>query len=284
MMLKNRSLLMKRLSRVLPFFIRSSYYISVCCIIKDENSYLKEWMEYYLKTGVEHFFIYDNESSEPVIHTLKRLGLAKYATVTVIKGISQQQNAYDHCLWHYGYKSRWMAFVDMDEFIVPKATKGNLPLFLKDFEGYGGLGINWLVFGSGGVKEKSNRPQIETFTWRSDENFSANKHIKSIVQPRFVKRSMDPHAFIYRKGHFCVNEKFNRITNAFSPLTVKKIQINHYYCRSLEEYEEKLKRGRADNDTIKRKLEDFDYYDTRSNTIKDTTIIDIFKEIDSEAL
>ncbi|PAW92674.1 hypothetical protein CKK33_03855 [Mucilaginibacter sp. MD40] len=272
-----------RVSRILPFITKPSYYLSICCIIKDENSYLKEWMEYYIKIGVEHFFLYDNESVEPVQLALKRLGLAKYATITVIKGISRQQDAYDHCLWRYGFKSRWIAFVDMDEFIVPKVTKGNLPLFLKDFEAYGGLGINWLVFGSGGIKEKSERPQLETFIWRSGENFDVNNHIKSIVQPKYARRSMNPHAFFYRRGYFCVNENFKRLTNEISPLSVNKIQVNHYYCRSLDEYQEKIKRGRADSDTIKRKMDDFYYHDGPSNAIMDTSICDILKKIDSKS-
>lgn len=33
---------MNRLNRILPLIIKPSYYLSVCCIIKDENSYHKE--------------------------------------------------------------------------------------------------------------------------------------------------------------------------------------------------------------------------------------------------
>ena len=40
------------------------YFISVACIIKNEGPYLKEWIEYHKLIGVEHFYVYDNESSD----------------------------------------------------------------------------------------------------------------------------------------------------------------------------------------------------------------------------
>ena len=40
----------------------SKYYLSLCCIIKNER-YLEEFINYYRILGVEHFYIFDNESS-----------------------------------------------------------------------------------------------------------------------------------------------------------------------------------------------------------------------------
>ncbi|HTE05590.1 MAG TPA: glycosyltransferase family 2 protein, partial [Planctomycetota bacterium] len=35
-------------------------YLSACCIAKQEHAYLEEWIDYHLRVGVEHFFIYDD--------------------------------------------------------------------------------------------------------------------------------------------------------------------------------------------------------------------------------
>jgi hypothetical protein len=35
---------------------------SICLIIKDENDYINEWLDWHLKVGFEHFYIYDNGS------------------------------------------------------------------------------------------------------------------------------------------------------------------------------------------------------------------------------
>ncbi|MCR8558590.1 glycosyltransferase family 2 protein [Mucilaginibacter sp. BJC16-A38] len=256
--------------------LADTYTLSLCCIIKDENDYLEEWINYHLKTGVEHFYIYDNSSKVPVYDTLKKLNLLQYATVTRIRGKAKQVRAYNKCLKKYGKTSQWIGFIDTDEFMVPKTTSGNLVEFLKDYQDYGGLGINWLVFGSNGHIKKTNRPQLESFTLRSDETFSVNSHIKNIVQPRFTKEALGAHSFAYKDGKFCVNENFVRIDGSFSEVSVNKIQLNHYYCRSKEEYDAKVKRGYGDT-SKKRKVDEFYYHDKDANKVEDTTILQLFQ-------
>ena len=256
---------------------KPKYYLSLCCIIKDENNYLQEWIQYHIKIGVQHFYIYDNGSRVPVKSTIKDLKLTSYTTVISLPGRSKQKAAYKHCLERYGYTSRWIGFIDTDEYIVPKTTQGDLQLFLKDYESVGGLGINWLIFGSSGHIKRAQQPQISTFLWRSTTAFKPNWHIKSIVQPKYVKHNVNPHAFYYVEGKFCVNENFVPIEDAFVEPSVDKIQLNHYYCRSLEEYREKIRRGRADNVSIARTDKDFQYHDMVSNQVKDTAILDILE-------
>lgn len=259
------------------FFKKHKYVISLCCINKDENEYLEEWIKYHRKIGVDHFYIYDNGSKVPLKDTLSEQIKMKQATVIPYPGIGQQTGAYDHCLQHFGKKSKWIGFIDMDEFIVPKKPLGDLKTLLKDYERYGGLGINWQVFGSSGQLRKTTRPQIERFTLRSETHSEVNNHIKSIVQPEFtISVSVDCHHFVYKRNKFCVNENFLPITNAFSPCSTDKIQLNHYYCRSLEEYNEKIERGFADHVGV-RDLSQFYSHDKGANDVMDTVALQILK-------
>jgi hypothetical protein len=34
--------------------------VALCCFVKEENRYLREWVEYYKKLGIDHIFMYDN--------------------------------------------------------------------------------------------------------------------------------------------------------------------------------------------------------------------------------
>ncbi|MBQ6975183.1 MAG: glycosyltransferase family 2 protein [Selenomonadaceae bacterium] len=40
------------------------YDLVVVTIVRDEAPYIKEWIDYHLLAGVNHFLIYDNESSD----------------------------------------------------------------------------------------------------------------------------------------------------------------------------------------------------------------------------
>jgi hypothetical protein len=113
---------------------------------------------------------------------------------------------------------------------------------------------------------------------RSEESFVANSHIKSVVQPKYVEAAKGSHCFLYKDDKFCVNENRVKIEGSFSPNSVSKIQLNHYYCRSLEEYEAKIKRGYGDT-SKKRKIDEFYTHDSEANNVKDTTITDLLNLI-----
>jgi hypothetical protein len=253
----------------------NQHYLSIGCIIKDENKYLEEWINYHLKAGVEHFYIYDNGSAIPIADTIRNLNLEAYTTVKVIKGKAKQVKAYSKCLKAFGNTSQWIAFIDTDEFIVAKATNGNIPALLKKYETFGGLGINWQIFGSSGHVKKTNLPQLQSFILRAKDDFHINKHVKSVVQPAYVKSVNNAHSFHYIKDKYCVNENFEPIDHSFSPVSVNKVQLNHYFCRSFEEFEEKIKRGIGDT-RRGRNLEQFYHHDEGANEVEDKTILELF--------
>lgn len=134
---------------------RKKYTLTIFCVIKEENEYLEEWIKYYLKLGVEHFCIFNNESKTPVGETLASLKLNNVSTVTIIKGQVAQLKAYNLGTELFGKETQWMAFIGTDEFLVPK-NANNLQQFLHAYRKFGGLGVNWLVFGSSG-HEKNQR-------------------------------------------------------------------------------------------------------------------------------
>jgi hypothetical protein len=250
------------------------YEVAICCIVRDEE-YLPEWVEYHLTIGVQQFYIYDNESVIPVSEILKSYIESGLVTVEPIAGKAKQMIAYGHCLKNYGPLCKWMAFIDADEFIVPKTFNGNLPEFLVPYELYGGLGINWLVFGSNGHIEKPNHPQIESYTRRTLKSNPINDHVKSIVQPKYVKHiPSGPHHFHYVSGKYSVNENFKRFKGPYSPHSTNKIQLNHYWLRSETDFQEKLKRGRGDQTApeLARKMDDF-HQTNKESTIVDETVL-----------
>ena len=38
--------------------------LAVVAILKNEGAYLKEWLDYHLLAGVNHFYLYDNDSPD----------------------------------------------------------------------------------------------------------------------------------------------------------------------------------------------------------------------------
>ncbi len=98
------------------------HYLSIACIVKNEGIYIREWIEYHLWAGVEHFYIYDNGSTDntrDILAPYIQSGVATYHYwVVEEKGWwgSQQIRAYNDALARYKYCTRWLALIDADEF------------------------------------------------------------------------------------------------------------------------------------------------------------------------
>lgn len=245
-------------------------YLSLCLICKDENDYLPEWLDYHILMGVDRFYIYDNESQVSLRETLESYIERGWAVVVDIQGRSKQLHAYDHCLQTFGAQTQWMGFIDTDEFLVTKNSVG-LKSLLKDYEAYGGLVISSIFFGSNGHQQRPVAGQIASYLTHTHPTFEGNALIKTILQPEKVVCPNTPHDFVYKEPFWGVNENFLRVDHQSFPNSVEKIQLNHYYCRSEQEIDLKLKRGRGDagNPWPKKR---FDVVN-RLSTIEDKTIL-----------
>lgn len=254
-------------------------YLSACIIARDEID-LVEWILFYKIIGVEHFYIYDNQSKVPIKNSFKKEIEDGIIDCINWPGNSNvQMSAYTNCVYLAKNKTKWLLVVDADEFVVPK-IKNTLPEILKEYEGpgIGGLGINWQIFGSNGHLTKPNGLIIENYTMAMTKEHIESRHIKTCLQVEHtVCAAGDPHSYIYKPGYACVSENYELIPGPFSKHSSSKIGLNHYCLKSLEEYKiNKLGRPRADTTKYPGKtIEDFYRFD--KDCIEENK--DIFKYI-----
>jgi hypothetical protein len=226
------------------------HYLGVCAIAKDETPYLEEWVRFYLLQGVDHILLFDNESKEPIRHTLREWIAAGYVRVIDVPGKSRQLPCYQLALDTFGKDFFWLAFLDLDEFIVTRKAF-SLAEFLLPYEPFGGVGLHWALFGTSGIDAFTADLVTEKFIMRLADDRSVHMHIKSVVQPEKVLSVGDnPHCFVYKNGHSCVDENRIPIPSGYplSPFTNALAQVNHYYTKSRQEYFAKTQKGNADSE------------------------------------
>ncbi len=223
-------------------------YLALCCIVKDEDPFLKEWIAYHTLLGVEHFIIYDNMSARPVQELLDGFAGPDLVTVRRVAGQSMQMPCYQNCLDDFGTEFKWIGFLDLDEFVCPTRDT-DLRLLLSEFEAHAGLGLTWRIFSSSGHLGRPDGPVLHAYTeCFPPEEMPDDIHIKSFVQPGRVSSVPTPHSFDYTPGNYAVTEDHCPIpgNTPFAPSTGKLARINHYFYRSQQDFEQKLRRGRAD--------------------------------------
>ena len=219
------------------------YYLSLCCIIKNER-YLEEFINYYRVIGVEHFYIYDNDSTISICERLNNFYYNRICTIINFPGKCVQMNAYQHCLDNYGIETNWLIVCDGDEYILPK-IHNSLRDFLNEYEDANAVGINWVMFGTSFHDKIQDGLLISKYKYC---NKSQDMHIKTICKPKFTVKFINPHYANVADPSKYIDSHRNIINSAWNEnFTTDIIQINHYFGRSIEENIEKHHRGYPDS-------------------------------------
>ena len=257
--------------------------LTVVAIAKNEAPYIREWVAYHLSVGVSKIYIYDNESQDNLREVLDDFIKDGKVIYTYFPGKNMQMPAYNDAIGKYKFSSRYMAFIDCDEFLVApnQMNLSNLvSSLLEKVPNAAGLGVNWCLYGSSGYEKKQPGILLETFLRRADISAWPNFHVKTIVNPRLVKNYISPHFPVYVSGGWSIDSKCNRQHLWYNhSVDFDIIRCNHYFCKSREEFVMKRNRGMADRQE-KYDFTKFDEYDL-NEVYDDTTLkyVDQIKEM-----
>lgn len=233
---------------------RFQYKVSATAIFKNEARFLREWIEYHRLIGVEHFYLYNNNSDDdfmPILDPYITAGIVDFIDwpetyETIPEWTIIQCSAYEDAIKRAKKESKWLAILDIDEYIVPvkKDKLSNVP---KEFENYGGVCVNWQLYGTSYVDRIGpNELMIEKLTLKAPAEYGENLFVKSIVQPKRVRSMRDPHFANYKRKHFQVNTNEQRLAGSIAPFVLTDtLVINHYWTKD-EDFLHNVKVGRRE--------------------------------------
>lgn len=250
-----------------------------CAVVKNEERALAEWVAFHLLVGFDTIMIFDNGSSDRTAHVTRSLGAMfdiRYRAWPEM-GERWQLGAYDEALRSSNAEFDWIAFLDMDEFLLP-LDGGQLRQMLASMsDTVAAVAVPWMMFGSSGHDQRPAQLITEAYTRRSEQQFGPNQHVKSIVRPTRVERALNPHIFAVVGAEAGSTEGYvgtlgepvqwltERAGVLAAPAPPGRARVNHYFVRSRAEWEAKVARGY--NGTDARRLEDFEDYD--QNVVED---------------
>ena len=214
------------------------YYLAIAAIFRNEDRFLKEWIEFYRLLGVEKFYLYNHLSTDNYFKILKQyieedvveLFDLTHEANTPQDWIQLQCNVYLNAVQKTKHIVEWLIIVDSDEFLFPvKANK--LTQVLKNYDDFASVSVNWRIFGSGNVnKIEKDDLLIEKLVMK--ESYQEDPSVKTIVKPRYVETFINPHFAILKTGYAQVIEDFSFLYGPHSHSRSNNIlAINHYWAR-----------------------------------------------------
>ena len=265
--------------------LTTPFELAVCCIVKNEAPYLLEWIAYHRVVGVEHFLVFDNDSDDQTPEILARLAgqgvLERLNWPTGNDGIAPQISAYQEGLRRLRNVAKWIAFIDLDEFLLPLAAP-DVQTVLRHYDDAGALVVPWRIFGSSGENHQRNDLVIRRFTRRAEERHFLNHSVKTIVQTRCAAQ-MGVHTPVLAQG--CLIDEHRVVVGGFGnpdhhPVPeARNLVINHYFGKSRAEWEAKRRKGRADGPGPRR---DSDFAAHDRNEVEDRSILRFEPAVEAE--
>lgn len=238
-----RDAVARRLARREP----REHYLTLTAITLNEGAYLREWIEFHRLVGVDHFLIYDNDSTDDTREVLApyvQAGLVELLPwPNFLAGANAQHLAYAHASVCMTGRTHWMMPLDIDEFFFsPSADE--VTSVLREYEDLPALGVFRRCFGPDGHEKRPEGLQIESFLKRLDDEAFESREYKSALRPELVRSIIGAHRFHHTVDDTHGRDEQRRVLtqNVGLDHSSERLRINHYATRSAEEMRNKVAR------------------------------------------
>ena len=230
----------------------------VCAIVKNEQRFVREWVEHYLRIGFDKMYVYEDYGSDTHEEQLRdyiedgRVVLTSLDKTGFIprqkKGTKVQFRLYKKFLEMCKdgeVDAGWAGFFDVDEFLMFEEG-WNLERLEKEFGDCGGVLLSWRCFGADGHIGRPEGSVVDNYTTHMPDGFLLDRsswewNVKSLVNVR--KCDGMKHIHLFMGCEFTDHEKAG--TGSFS---FCKAWLNHYYSKSWEDYLDRIfSRGNMQN-------------------------------------
>jgi len=229
--------------------------VCLCTLGKEENRYIREYVQHYEKYGVDKIFLYDNndingEKFESVIGDYIEKGFVEIFNWRGKKKalFNIMNECYQKNFEHYD----WLIFYELDEFIH-LSNYSNIKIFLNEekFNKCNLIYLNLLCHTDNNLLYYENKSLAERFPVISPLSKLGGR----LLEIKCIMRGHIPGIYINR-AHGCNYHKKYRNCNGFGHLyqhehrfaterDYKYYYIDHYYSKSTEEFIDKLNKGDA---------------------------------------
>ncbi len=222
-------------------FAKADTPLIICTVFRNEAPFLKEWILFHQKQGVEKFYLADNNSEdnfkkilEPFIQKgLVQLSATKTDEMNAFIQAEELNKLLVKAKQDFG-ENCWVASIDVDEFLFSTIQPIKELLNAQKGEKPGAILVNWLFFGTAHVKEiDTDKSFLEQFQLRAKADLREHALVKPICYlANTVGFYGGPHVPFVKKKATLQYSDGTIYNKEVKYITHTPLRINHYWFRS----------------------------------------------------
>ena len=252
--------------------------VCLCTPAKNENRYIREFVEHYEKYGVDKIFLYDNNDieGEKFDEILSDYIEKDFVEVRDWRGKAKALMQMMNDCYQTNYQIYdWLIFYELDEYIhLSNYTNVKPFLNLPRFKHCEVIYLNLICHTDNNLIYYDNRSLAERFprTVPKYKKGGYRLEIKSILRGHIPNIEITNNHLLSTDLHNCngYGNKNRYYYKTYSNQNdYKNYYIDHYYSKSTEEFIEKLNKGDVYLDTLKYVMQRVDKYFTQSEITKE---------------
>ena len=234
--------------------------VCLCTLAKNENRYIREYVQHYEKYGVDKIFLYDNndvegEKFDEILSDYIQNG---FVEVRDWRGKAKALMPIMNDCYQTNYKIYdWLIFYEIDEYIhLSNYTNIKPFLNLQKFKHCEVIYLNLICHTDNNLIYYDNRPLAERFprTVPKYKKGGYRLEIKSILRGHISDIEITSNHLLSTSLRNCngYGNKNRYYYNTYSNQNdYKHYYIDHYYSKSTEEFIDKINKGDPYIDTLK---------------------------------
>lgn len=222
----------------------------VCAIIKDEQRFLREWIDYHLALGFAHIYLfedYGSTSHKSIVNGLAHVTLGTVEDDTPVRNHHTSGTQASLYNWFLGKAKRehladWVLYTDIDEFL--KFEDGySLQWLMNEFRDETGVWLSWRFYNANGHIKRPKGGVVESYTQEAKAGETSDTCVRVMI-----KSIVNVHKAQQTTIHYVINGVDVDHAHKMPLRKYRKAWVNHYFSKSWEDYVDRMcKRGNMSN-------------------------------------
>jgi len=240
--------------------------LSVCTMVNDEAAYVEEWVAYHLLLKIDHFYIYNDRSSDNITEVLAPYIKQGFVSLihwngnqTVSTSLVPSHPAYTRnqrfaladCVYNHQSESEWFGIWDVDEFLSMGDMYVDVQQFLSGYLANSNMDeyhIPMAIFGTSSHDTTPKGLVIENYQWRSNVTMFGMHPYSNKFTGKTLYKSGCAVPEVHLAPSLPAECRRDYAWTKFEGSTATvPIALNHYFSKSWSHFQQKMSKWHLGN-------------------------------------